>query len=91
MALAGTGAAAAASVKTAVDAVKATWLAKNKVLSEGEIDQMLQEIKTAEYNALFAHLAPLLQISGAVLPGLTTAPGGGPVTGALIVPPGSIT
>lgn len=91
MALAGTGAAAAAAVTTAVDAVKASWLARNRVLSTAEIAQMQQEMKAAEYNALFTHMLPLLQITGVVAPGLTAPPPGYVVIGSLIVPPGCIT
>jgi hypothetical protein len=91
MALAGTGAVAAAAVKVAVDAVKASWLARNRVLSAAEIDQMQQEMKAAEYNALFAHFPPLLQIAGVVAPGLASPPPGYLVVGSLLVPPGCIT
>jgi hypothetical protein len=90
MAFVGTGTAAAAAVIAAKDAVKATWLAKNKVLSDAEIAQMQQEVEAAGLNALFTHLSTTMQITGTVAPGLTTAPGGGPVAGVLTVPPGSI-
>jgi hypothetical protein len=90
MALAGTGAASAASVKAAGDAVRAVWLAKNRVLSEGEIEQMKQEVMAAEHNAFFAHMTALLQVSGLAV-GLVAPPGGGPVTGTLLLAPGSIT
>lgn len=90
MPLAGTGTVAAQAVKAAEDAVKATWLAKNKVLSSAEIDQMLVEVRAAGFNAFFAHITTNAQINGVAGVGLVAPPGGGPVTGAVILPPGSI-
>ncbi|HEY8922882.1 MAG TPA: hypothetical protein VIU64_00805 [Polyangia bacterium] len=40
-------------------------------------------------SAVIAHIQTAAQISGPAV-GLTSAPGGGPVTGVLAVPPGSI-
>lgn len=41
-------------------------------------------------DAVIKHLQTFGEVQATVLPGLTTAPGGGPVTGVLIVPPGGV-
>jgi hypothetical protein len=77
----GTGSVAAAAAKSARDAVKATWLAKNRVLSAAEIEQMQLEMDTATYNALFAHLAATTVVTGVAT--VSTAPGAAPVLGTI--------
>lgn len=57
MPLLGSGTVAATAIKNAQDAVKATWLAQNRVLSAAEIAQMTIELEAAGLNALFVHIA----------------------------------
>lgn len=81
MAFVGTGAVAAGLVKTARNTVKATWLAKNRVLTDAEIEQMQLEMDTAVFNALFAHLAATTVVTGVAT--VATAPGAAPVLGTI--------
>jgi hypothetical protein len=91
MPLIGTHDLAAQAMDAAEAAVKATWLAKARVLTPAEIDQMRTEIRAAGISALFAHFSANAQINGVAAVGLVAPPGGGPVTGAVVLPPGSIT
>jgi hypothetical protein len=77
----GTGSVAAPLVKAARDAVKASWRAKNRVLSPAEIEQMQLEMETAGLNALFAHLAANAVVTAVAA--VTTAPGAAPVVGTI--------
>ena len=89
MALAGTHVAAAQAKRTAENAVKATWLALNRVLTPAEIEQMKLEVEAAGIAAIFAHISANAQVNGTAAPGLTSATGG-VVTGQVILPAGSI-
>lgn len=77
----GTGAVAAQAQKAAGDAVKASWLAKDRKLEPYEIEQMMLEVRTAELNALFAHLAASTVVTGVAT--VSTAPGAAPVVGTI--------
>jgi hypothetical protein len=77
----GTGMVAAQAQKAAADAVKASWVAKQRVLSEAEIDQMMLEVRVAELNALFAHIAATAVVTGVAT--VSTAPGAAPVVGTV--------
>ncbi len=72
---------AAQAQKAAGDAVKALWEAKQRVLEPSEQQQMMLEVRAAENNALFAHLAATTIVSGVAT--VTTAPGAAPVVGTI--------
>jgi hypothetical protein len=91
MALLASGGVSAAAVIAAGNVVKARWRALDRVLSAAEVEQMRQEVLEAEHNALFAHISANAAIAGAAGVGLVAPPGGGPVTGSVILLPGSIT
>lgn len=81
MAFVGTHLAAAQAVKAAKDAVKATWVAMNRVLSPGEQEQMQLEMEAAGLGALFTHLAATTVVTGVAT--VTAAPGAAPVLGTI--------
>jgi hypothetical protein len=77
----GTGMVAAQAQKAAGDAVKATWLAKQRVLLPAEQEQLMLEVRAAELNALFAHLAATTVVTGVAT--VSSAPGAAPVVGTI--------
>ena len=66
MPITGSGAAAAAVVMAAKRAVQEKWALKNQQLTEAEIDEMAQEMESAGYNALFAHMVANTVVAGTV-------------------------
>jgi hypothetical protein len=82
MPIVGTGQIAAQVVKAAEDAVRATWLAKNKILSATEQQQMLLEIRAAGLEALFVHFAANALVAGTAT-GVTAGPAAVPVVGTV--------
>ncbi len=56
----------------------------------GEVSDVRREAFRKLCGAIVAHIRTDAQISG-VCTGLTSPPGGGPVTGTAVLPPGSIT
>ena len=84
MPIVGSGQAAAQLVKAAEDAVKASWRAKNRVLTSAEQEQMLLEIRSAGLEALFAHIAANAVVAVVSVSGVTTGPGvSGPGAGTV--------
>lgn len=55
-------------MKNARNTVKAKWLAKDRVLTTSEIDEMVEEIEAAAMNALFAHMIASVVVTGAAGP-----------------------
>lgn len=72
---------AAQAQKAAGDAVKRSWLAKQRVLLPAEQEQMMLEVRAAELNALFLHLAATTVVTGVAT--VTIAPGAAPVVGTI--------
>ncbi len=82
MPLIGTGSVAAEAIRVAEAAVKATWLAKNSVLSAAEQAQMRAEISTAGLNALFLHITANAVVVGSAA-GVTSGPSAAVVAGTV--------
>jgi hypothetical protein len=80
-----TGAVAAEAMRVAEAAVRATWVARQKVLSGPEQAQMQDEVRAAGLDALFLHIT-----QNAVVAGIANSPcaAGG---AAAVMTAGSIT
>lgn len=75
MPLIGTEQLAAQAEKAARHAVQASWVAKNRVLSQDEIEQMKLEVRAAEIGALFAHITANAIVAGTATGAMAGGPG----------------